>query len=135
MRTSNLHEGDLVEWWHPGKQQWIPIKITLEKLKTYRDVYNSEAPDTELRSMAITPEFLEYLGYMREETDGLVEWISPDKRVILRNNPLWINSKNTWGIHVDSPDMNTICTAELSWVHQFQHILEHCEVEQKYIWV
>lgn len=132
MKTSNLHEGDWVEWWHSGKQQWIPIKITLEHLITYKNTYNSEAPDTELRPMEITPEFLEYLGYMREETDGLVEWISPNKRVILRNNRMWINSDNTWGIHVDNPDMDTICTAELSWVHQFQHILEHCEVEQKY---
>lgn len=131
MKTINLYEGDWVEWWNPKKEQWIPFKITLEILITYKNTYKSDAPD--LRPLNLTPELLEYWGYIREETDGLVEWISKDRRVILRNNPLWINSENTWGIHVDSPDMNTICTAELSWIHQLQHILEHCEIEQEYI--
>lgn len=131
MKTSNLHEGDWVEWWHPKKQCWIPLRITLEHLITYRNTYNSEAPD--LRPLSLTPELLEYWGYKKEETDGLIEWISPDRRVILRNNRMWINSDNTWGIHVDNLDMDTICTAELFWVHQFQHILEHCEIEQTYL--
>jgi hypothetical protein len=119
-------------WWHPRKQSWVTLKITIEVLSAYKSEYNFEASD--LKPIDLTPEILEHNGFTKEERiKGLVEWISEDGRVILRNDPNYLNSENIWGIHVDSPDMSTICTAELSYLHQLQHIYKHCEIEKTYL--
>lgn len=77
----------------------------------------------------ITKSFLESLGFKLEETipGKLWEYISQDRRIILRNNQEYLNSYNSWFIHIDNEDMETIATCEISWVHQLQNLFEICE--------
>ena len=127
MNVDFLTKNDLVLWDHPRKG-WIVIKVTLKILRT--------ATDSEIKPIDLTPEILENNGFTkRDAIPGVVswkEWVSKDGRVILTNNPDHINSENTWSIHVDSKDMATICTAELSYLHELQHILRHCKIEHEF---
>jgi hypothetical protein len=77
----------------------------------------------------ITKSFLESLGFKLEETipGKLWEYISPDRRIILRNDQEYLNSYNSWYIHIDNEDMETIATCEISWIHQLQNLFETCE--------
>ena len=57
--------------------------------------------------------------------------ISEDNRIILNNIKEHLNSFNTWNIHIDTEDMRTICTAEITYVHELQHLLKLCRIEKE----
>lgn len=131
MKIDNLFEGDWVLWWHPRKQNWVPLKIVIEILSAYKKEYNFDAPD--IKPIELTPELLEKNGFeKKEQVKGIIEWISPDGRVILRNDPEWINSDNTWSIHVDNESMESIGSAELSYFHELQHIYKFHKIEKEF---
>ena len=56
-----------------------------------------------------------------------------DDRVMLRDNPEYMNTNNTWDVHIDTPDYRTIGNLELSYVHEFQHFLKSCKINKKII--
>ena len=81
----------------------------------------------------LTTEILEKNGYTsHDDLAGRgVEWISEDNRIIMSDWEYDINSNNHWYIHIDNEDMDTICTAEITYVHEFQHLLKLCKIEKK----
>lgn len=127
MNIDFLMKDDLVLWNHPRKG-WTVIRVTLDILKT--------AVEGELKPIDLTSEILENNEFTkRDAIPGIIswkEWVNLDGRVILNNNKDHINSNNTWYIHVDDEDMRTICTAELSYLHELQHILRHCKIKQEF---
>lgn len=82
-------------------------------------------PWSEIKPIELTPEILEKNGFVGEG-DNFKMWTSVDKRVILHNNDGYINSFNKWHVHVDTEDMRTIGSIELTYVHQFQQFLRLC---------
>lgn len=131
MKLSRLQPDDWVLWWHPRKQYWVPLKVTIRLMYEYLEHEHTDDP-SDIKPLEITEELLLLNGYKKEELiPGMIQWISDDGRVILRDDKNYINSKNNWSIHVDSPDMSSICNAELSYLHELQHILKHCEIEKE----
>ena len=53
-------------------------------------------------------------------------WNSADRRVVLHNEDEYLNTFNKWHVHVDTEDMRTIGSVELTYVHQFQQFLRLC---------
>ena len=53
-------------------------------------------------------------------------WRSADNRIILHNEDEYLNTFNKWHIHVDTEDMRTIGSVELTYVHQLQQCLRLC---------
>lgn len=124
MKIINLHDGDWIEKYDSEKECWIPIKVTLEFFKDNIDILELDLSC--IRGIEVTPEFLKYNWYSKENTCGIDEWISTDRRITLRNDSRLINSNNKWSVHIDNVDMESVCDAELTCIHQFQHILDHC---------
>jgi hypothetical protein len=120
---------DYILMWHQRYNSWIPITVTIDILKGLKE--------NEIKPVDLTPKLLECNGFKKQALipgiKGVDGWVSYDRRVILRNDPEYINSENTWSIHVDSEDMASICNAELSYFHQLQHIYKHCEIEKEFI--
>ena len=76
------------------------------------------------KPIPITPEILEKNGFEREDwIDNKGRFVSADGRLILQNDENFINSLNTWYIHIDNEDFETIGSCELTYVHQLQHAL------------
>lgn len=97
----------------------------------------------EWEPIPLTPEILEKNGYTR---DSLVEKIfirdedyepvfatSEDGRIIINNEVDYINSDNKWYVHIDTEDMRTMCTAEITYVHELQHLLRLCKIEKEIV--
>jgi hypothetical protein len=59
--------------------------------------------------------------------------ISEDNRITLNNIDEYINSFNKWSIHIDTEDMRTMCTAEITYVHELQHVLNLCKIKKEII--
>ena len=59
--------------------------------------------------------------------------ISEDNRITVDNIDEYLNSFNKWHIHVDTEDMRTLCTAEITYVHEFQHLLKLCGIEKEIV--
>ena len=59
--------------------------------------------------------------------------ISEDNRIILNNIDEYLNSFNKWHVHIDTEDMRTICTSEITYVHELQHLLKLCKIEKEIV--
>lgn len=59
--------------------------------------------------------------------------ISEDNRITINNIDEYLNSFNKWYIHIDTEDMRTLCTAEITYVHELQHLLKLCKIEKEII--
>lgn len=59
--------------------------------------------------------------------------VSEDNRITLNNIDEYINSFNKWHAHIDTEDMRTICTSEITYVHELQHLLKLCKIEKEII--
>ena len=59
--------------------------------------------------------------------------ISEDNRIILNNIDEYLNSFNKWHVHIDTEDMRTMCTSEITYVHELQHLLKLCKIEKEIV--
>lgn len=59
--------------------------------------------------------------------------VSEDNRITLNNIDEYINSFNKWHVHIDTEDMRTICTSEITYVHELQHLLKFCKIEKEIV--
>ena len=59
--------------------------------------------------------------------------ISEDNRIMINNIDEYLNSFNNWHIHIDTEDMRTMGTAEITYVHELQHLLKLCKIEKDII--
>lgn len=95
-------------------------------------------PEHFLRSLVVfepiplTTEILEKNGFELDDSNDK-EYFGVDNRVMLRDNPEYMNTYNTWDVHIDSIDYSTIGNIELSYVHEFQHFLKLCKINKKII--
>ena len=93
-------------------------------------------PEHFLRSLVtfepipLTKEILEKNGF---ELDDDCEYFGVDDRVMLRDNPEYMNTNNAWDVHIDTTDYRTIGNLELTYVHEFQHFLKSCKINKKII--
>lgn len=82
----------------------------------------------------LTPEMLEKNGFKRENLiTSYNHYIGIDNRVSLNDDFYYINSRNTWHVHVDSEDYCTIANCELTYVHELQHILRLCKIDKEIV--
>lgn len=68
-------------------------------------------------------------GYERCEFGGIVDYISEDRKVVIRNGPNLLNSDNLWRVHVDNEDMDSVGNAEITTVGELQTILRLCGIK------
>lgn len=59
--------------------------------------------------------------------------VSEDNRITLNNIDEHINSFNKWHVHIDTEDMRTMCTSEITYVHELQHLLKLCKIEKEIV--
>lgn len=59
--------------------------------------------------------------------------VSEDNRITLNNIDEYINSFNKWHVHIDTEDMRTMCTSEITYVHELQHLLKLCKIEKEIV--
>ena len=52
---------------------------------------------------------------------------------MLNNINEHLNSFNNWHIHIDTEDMRTMCTAEITYVHELQHLLKSSKIEKEIV--
>ena len=99
-------------------------------------------PEHFLRSLVVfepiplTAEILEKNGFELDDSNDkeyFNEYFGVDNRVMLRDNPEYMNTNNTWDVHIDTTDYRTIGNLELSYVHEFQHFLKLCKIDKKII--
>lgn len=99
-------------------------------------------PEHFLRSLVIfepiplTKEILEKNGFeLNDDNDKeyFNEYLGVDDRVVLRSDPAYMNTNNTWDVHIDTPDYRTFGNLELTYVHEFQHFLKSCKIDKKII--
>jgi hypothetical protein len=115
MNISEVSIGDLV------LVNERPVYVTLAVLSVWND---------NIKPIPITKELLEKNGF---EKEGVIElynhYCGMDNRVSLNDDFYYINSRNTWYVHVDSEDYCTIANCELTYLHELQHILRLCNIE------
>lgn len=90
------------------------------------DFFPVELTETELEMLGLVKTVLKTVNQNNEEIEQ-VSWESPDKRVIMRKD--YLNSNNEWYVHVDTQDMSTQGSCELTYLHQLQNFLRICGIE------
>ena len=82
----------------------------------------------------LTPNILEKNWFVLDEViKEYCIYNGIDNRVSLHNDKEYINSSNTWHVHIDSEDYCTIATCELTYLHELQHILRLCEIDKEIV--
>lgn len=90
------------------------------------DFFPVELTETELEMLGLTKTVLKTVNQNNEEVEQ-VSWESHDKRVIMNKD--YLNSNNEWYVHVDTKDMSTQGSCELTCLHQLQNFLRICGIE------
>ena len=121
---------------------WVKHSITGKIGKVYRICDNEYIAfiDGDTRSelvepIPLTPEILEKNGFNLEEAveDYYFLYIGIDERVSLCNGEEFIDSDNKWDVCIDNEDHCTIATYELTYVHELQHILRLCKIDEEIV--
>lgn len=82
----------------------------------------------------LTHEILEKNGFEKDELiESYNHYCGMDNRVSLNDDFYYINSRNTWYVHIDSEDYSTIASCELTYVHELQHILRLCKIKKEVV--
>ncbi len=98
----------------------------------------------EYKPIPLTAEILEKIGYKHDilaekalQAEGATSdscvMISHDHRVTVNNASRNINSFNKWFVHIDTEDMRTMATIEISYVHELQRMLKLCGIEKEIV--
>lgn len=77
----------------------------------------------DLKPIPLTPGILEKNGFVFNNEYFPEVWTSKDSRVILTQEG---TSWKTWYIHIYSEDFSTIGDVECDYVHELQHVLRLC---------
>lgn len=106
--------------------------------------FNSDYLEDSIQPIPLTEEILHNNGFKNDviaqksiiaegASNFSVILISEDNRITLNNIDEYLNSFNKWYIHIDTEDMRTMCTAEITYVHELQHLLKLCKIEKEII--
>ena len=104
---------DVYDMIYKDPENWYPVDLT----------------EKELKILGFEKDVLKTVNQNNEEIEQ-VSWESPDKRVIMRKD--YLNSNNEWYVHVDTQDMSTQATCELTYLHQLQNFLRICGIEYEF---
>ena len=100
----------------------------------YENVYPIELTEEILHNNGFKNDVLAEKSIVAEGTSNFsVILISEDNRITLNNIDKYLNSFNKWQVHIDTEDMRTLCTAEITYVHELQHLLKLCKIEKDVI--
>lgn len=132
MRVCDLMVGDLVL--HDGKVIRVDAvhkrKIGYHKTKDKLTWLFSGQFDP----IFLTPSILEKNGFvLNEVVKEYYIFRGIDNRVYICNDREYINSRNEWHVHIDSEDYCSIASCELTYVHELQHILRLCKIDNEII--
>lgn len=83
-----------------------------------------------IQPIPITKELLEKNGLVR---DNLIKscnfYVIISNRVSLHDGKEFMNSRNMWHAHINNEDYRTIAHCELTYLHEFQHLLTLCKID------
>ena len=112
------------------EQLW-ECEIDADFQTDYENVYPIELTEEILHKNGFKNDVLAEKSIIAEGASNFsVILISEDNRIILNNIDEYLNSFNKWNIHIDTEDMRTLCTAEITYVHELQHLLKLCKIEK-----
>jgi hypothetical protein len=121
MKIDEVMLGDLVSV--SGR----PIHVTLAVLNNWSD---------SIEPIPLTPEILEKNGFESVRVSwGTYELVGVNKRVEMHNDNDWIlGTENTWSAHIKTADEEyMIAHCELTYVHELQHILRLCKIDNEIV--
>lgn len=132
METINLQVGNWVDIAMEGYNNPTQIsEVGSFYVKAVED--NKDYGWVVVKPIILTKEMLLKNGYgVEHEGTEMESLISEDRRITLNANELFLNSYNTWYVHIDNEDMETIGTCELTYVHQFQNFLNLLGVDNNF---
>lgn len=150
MKTEELLIGDWVSITEPDDFHGYIGKVVIINGETgYITVHisNMHTHDVfveDLQPISLTEEILHKNGFKNDVlaeksivAEGASNFsailISEDNRITLNNIDKYLNSFNKWQVHIDTEDMRTLCTAEITYVHELQHLLKLCKIEKEIV--
>lgn len=80
----------------------------------------------------LTEEFFEKNGFKKETDIVGDEWVSKDRRLIVRKDCSNMVGRD-WHIHIYNEDMQSIGSGCIQFVHQFQNKLNDAEIEMEVV--
>jgi hypothetical protein len=146
MKVEDLMIGDWVEVTNSDHLKYVQVgAIFDDSILTQEAEYESEEINiNDLQPIQLTEEILHNNGFKNDviaQKSIIVEGasnfsvilISEDNRITINNIDEYLNSFNKWNIHIDTEDMRTLCTVEITYVHELQHILKFCKIEKEIV--
>ena len=115
------------------EQLW-ECEIDADFQTDYENVHPIELTEEILRKNGFKNDVLAEKSIIAEGASNFsVILISEDNRIMINNIDEYLNSFNTWHVHIDTEDMRTMCTAEITYVHELQHLLKLCKIEKEIV--
>jgi len=112
------------------EQLW-ECEIDADFQTDYENVYPIELTEEILYKNGFKNDVLAEKSIIAEGASNFsVILISEDNRITINNIDEYLNSFNKWNVHIDTEDMRTLCTAEITYVHELQHLLKLCKIEK-----
>lgn len=150
MKVEELTVGDLVYIGEPNDFHGYIAKVVIINGETgYITVHipNMHLHDVfieDLQPIPLTEEILHKNGFKNDvlaqksiiaegASNFSVILFSEDNRITINNIDEYLNSFNKWSVHIDTEDMRTMSTAEITYVHELQHLLKLCKIEKEII--
>jgi hypothetical protein len=115
-------------------EQLLECEIDADFQTDYENVHPIELTEEILHKNGFKNDVLAQKSIIAEGASNFsVILFSEDNRIKLDNIDEYLNSFNKWSVHIDTEDMRTMCTVEITYVHELQHLLKLCKIEKELI--
>ena len=129
MLKEDLMIGDWVFNTHNRQNEQVAeIRSGLVMLD-YNDLYEYD----DIEPIALTAEMLLANGWKKDRDVIGMQYVSNDRRIILHDDPRFLNSNEKWYVHIDSSSMSSIGSCEFTFVHELQHFLRQCKISKAFV--
>lgn len=123
-----------------NKDETIDVDFIYDKSESMQDFWYLKL----IEPIPLTEEILHKNGFKNDvlaqksiiaegASNFSVILFSEDNRIMLNNIDEYLNSFNNWHVHIDTEDMRTMGVAEITYVHELQHLLKLCKIEKEII--
>lgn len=130
----NIQTGEGDEPMYLQVEQLWECEIDADFQTDYENVYPIELTEEILHKNGFKNDVLAQKSIIAEGASNFsVILFSEDNRITINNIGEYLNSFNKWYIHIDTEDMRTLCTAEITYVHELQHLLKLCKIEKEIV--